>query len=103
MLVLCRIEYRRGSNCSSQRIPSQSKMQNNCLCRFNNLHKRHKNQIEKGRGREMTVKCETYNNYKANQVERHPDAAKGDRAESVAHYAKQPRIYTHSVQGCVSL
>lgn len=51
----------------------------------------------------MTVKCETYNNYKANQVERHPDAPNGDRAESVAHYAKQPRIYTHSVQGCVSL
>lgn len=24
-------------------------MQNNCLCRFNNLHKRHKNQIERER------------------------------------------------------
>lgn len=106
-LVKCAIRCRAGGTCysfarsseggSSQRIPSQSKMQNNCLCRFNNLHKRHKNRIErKGGEREMTVKCETYNNYKANQVERHPDAARGT-ALSRLHIMQSSQGYIRTV------
>lgn len=62
------------------------------------IYRRKGGERERGeRERELTVKCETYNNYKANQAERQIQNA-SHRVESVAHYAKQPRM-----QGCDSL